>query len=150
MADITYPDTLPQFTLGKQRKQQQTYRVNDVFAGAPYSEKITDDKPVTWTGSVICKNTLIARSFISFLRIVKNSAPFNMEILTENGFIMHEVRFLKDPDEPTQLTTGIWKYDFTLFSRVLINPDEVIDNDELLVGWLHQSNILDVAINESW
>ena len=150
MADINYPKTLPQFILGKSREQQQGYRVNDVFAGSPFVEKITDDKPVKWSGEVFCKNNLISRSFQQFIKLVSNGKKFNMPILTENGFVTHEVFFFEEPNAPVQVNQSIWRYSFTILARELINPDDEINNPELIANWLLESSIIDVACNSSW
>lgn len=150
MADIDYPSNLPQFVLGKNREQEQTFRVNNVFAGSPFAEKITDDNPVQWSGEVFCKDALTARAFLAFVRQVKNFQAFNMPILTENGMVTHEVRFLQEPKAPVQVTQTIWRYSFVIFARELINPDEDIDNDELVAWWIQQAGIIDRACNSSW
>lgn len=149
MADIIYPVTLPDFTMGKQRKQEQTYRTSQPFNGPSYIEKITDESPVTWNVSVICTNSIQSRQFQAFLRAVNNGQPFNKNILTEEGHVEHEVRFIDMPLEPEQISNYIWKYTGLIYATKLIQPDDVVD-DGLIFTWLQDANIIDNALNNLW
>ena len=149
MADITYPSTLPDFVLGKKREQTQTYRSSQPFAGPLYIEKITDESPVTWSVSVICTNKIQAKQFQAFLRAVNNGQPFNKSILTEDGHVDHEVRFVDMPLQPEQISDFIWKYSGLIYAVKLIQPDSDVD-DELIYEWLQDANIIDNALNNLW
>ena len=150
MADINYPGTLPDFKLGKQRTEQQTYRVSEPFAGQPFTEFVSDDSPVIWRVTIDCVGSIQARQFQQFIKYVAGGVPFNKNILTENGHIEHEVKFLEMPLEPMQTSTNVWQYSGVIFATALINPDDDIDNPELIFEWLDQASILDIAINDSW
>ena len=109
MADITYPSaTLPDFKMGKQRSQVQTYRTSQPFNGPMYIEKITDESPVSWGVTIDCRNQIQSRQFQAFVRAVANGQPFNKFILTEEGYIEHEVRFIEMPLQPTQKNQFLW------------------------------------------
>ena len=149
MAVISYPDTLPDFKLGKSREQMQKFRVSDPFIGAFYTEKITDDTPVVWDFQIVCTQGQ-ARVFQQFLNLTNEGQPFTKSILTEAGHVEHEVKFIEVPLKPTQITQQLWAYTGTIFAQALINPDDEIDNPELIIGWIDEANILDVALNESW
>tara|TARA_R110000744_G_scaffold125690_1_gene231359 strand:- start:77 stop:538 length:462 start_codon:yes stop_codon:yes gene_type:complete len=150
MADITYPLTLPDFIMGKRREQAQTYRTSQPFNGPSYIEKVTDESPVTWAVSIVCTSSIQARQFQSFLRAVNNGQPFNKNILTEEGHIEHEVRFIDMPLQPEQISTYVWKYSGLIYATKLIQPDDEIDNEELIFTWLQGADIIDNALNNLW
>lgn len=149
MADITYPATLPEFKLGKQRSQQQTYRTSQPFNGPLFIEKVTDESPVTWEVTILCVGEIQSRQFQAFLRAVNNGQPFNKDILTEEGSIEHEVRFVDMPLQPTQLNDVVWQYTGSIYAVKLIQPDDVVD-DELIYTWLQDASIIDNALNNLW
>lgn len=149
MAVITYPSTLPDFKMGKQRKQEQTYRTSKPFNGPSYIEKITDESPVTWNISVVCTNRIQSKQFQAFLRAVNNGQPFNKDILTEDGHIEHEVRFISMPLQPEQISNFIWKYSGVIYATKLIQPDDEV-NDSLIYEWLQDGDIIDNALNNLW
>lgn len=150
MADIQYPATLPEFKLGKQRSQQQTYRTSQPSSGPLFIEKITDESPVVWDVTFLCVGQAQAKQFQAFLRVVKNGQPFDKAILTEDGPIDHEVRFIEMPLQPTQLSDVIWQYTGTIYAVKLIQPDAELDNDELILAWLQDADIIDNAMNNLW
>lgn len=150
MADIDYPSTLPDFKLGKQRTQRQEFRTSQPFAGPLYTEQVTDESPVTWEVTIQCRNQLQARVFQQFLKQINVGQPFNKYILTENGHVLHEVKFIEMPLTPTQDTQQIWSYSGLLYAEALENPDDDIGNPELVIDWLEQSDIIDVAMNQLW
>ena len=149
MADIQYPATLPEFKLGKQRTQQQTYRTSQPFAGPLFIEKITDESPVTWEVTILCINRIQSRQFQAFLRAVANGQPFDKDILTEEGNIAHEVRFVDMPLQPTQINDFVWEYSGLIYAVKLIQPDDVVD-DLLIANWLQDADIIDNALNNLW
>jgi len=149
MADIQYPATLPDFRMGKQRTQQQTYRTSQPFAGPLFIEKITDESPVSWGVTITCTNRIQSRQFQAFLRAVANGQPFDKNILTEEGPILHEVRFVEMPLQPTQINDFMWEYSGVIYAVKLIQPDDVVD-DELIYTWLQDAEIIDNALNNLW
>ena len=66
MADIDYPATLPDFRLGKQRRQSQGFVTANPLQGAPYIELRSDDLPVTWDVTITCGSQLQAQTFLAF------------------------------------------------------------------------------------
>lgn len=150
MADITYPSSLPDFRLSKARTEQQGYRTTQPFAGPLFIEAVTDESPVTWQVKVTCRNQLESRSFKAFVRSVKNGEAFNKDILTEEGHITHEVRFIDLPLTPRQIDTEKFEYTGVIYATALISNDENIDNDQLIYDWLVDSNIIDNAVNNLW
>ena len=149
MADIQYPSTLPDFRVGKQRTQQQTYRTSQPFAGPLFIEKITDESPVSWGVTITCTNRIQSRQFQAFLRAVANGQPFDKNILTEEGPILHEVRFVEMPLQPTQINDFVWQYTGVIYAVKLIQPDDIVD-DELIYTWLQDASIIDNALNNLW
>jgi hypothetical protein len=146
---INYPSTLPDFKMGKQRSQQQTFRTSQPFNGPMYIEKFTDESPVAWNVTIDCRNQIQARQFQAFLRAVANGQPFNKFILTEEGYIEHEVRFIEIPLNPTQKNQFLWSYSAVIYAVALIQPDALID-DELIYTWLQDADIIDNALNNLW
>lgn len=149
MADIQYPATLPNFKLGKRRTQQQTYRTSQPFSGPLFIEKITDESPVVWEVSILCVGQVQSEQFQAFLRAVNNGQPFDKNILTEEGSIEHEIRFVDMPLQPTQINDTTWEYSGTIYAVKLIQPNDVVDN-ELIYTWLQDANIIDNAMNNLW
>jgi len=123
MADITYPSTLPDFRRGKQRRQAQNYTINNPLYGAPYSEKTTDDLPVTWDVEITCKDAAQAQEFQAFLKSVKGGRAFYKNIQTEFGHILHEVAFDVEPNEPTQHSDGVWTYRGSIYAQALLESN---------------------------
>lgn len=150
MADIGYPSTLPDFKLGKQRDQVQTYRTQEPFAGPMYLEAITDESPVTWSVTIECTSAIQARQFQAFLRKVCRGQVFNKCILTEEGHIEHEVRFIDMPLSPTQIANGIWSYSGTIYARALVQNDALICDEDLILCWLQDAACIDVVMNSVW
>lgn len=150
MADINYPSTLPDFKEGKTRQQVQTYRTSQPFAGPMYIEAVTDESPVTWNVTFDCVGQIQARQFQAFLRKVCNGQPFNKCILTEEGFVEHEVRFIDMPLQPTQIGNFIWQYSGTILAVKLNQDDALICDDDLLTCHLQDAGCIDSVINSIW
>ena len=151
MAVINYPCGLPDFKLGKQRQQLQRYRTSQPFAGPLFVEKITDESPVTWNVTITAVGSIQARQFRAFLRLVCDGEPFNKCILTEEGFIEHEVRFVELPLAPVQIGTGqAWEYSGVIYAVALIQEDSLVCADDLLANNLQDSACIDVIINSLW
>lgn len=149
MADIKYPATLPDFKTGKSRKEQQTYDTTQPFSGPLYIQKVTDESPVTWDITVTCGSKLQAIQFRSFLKIVKDGQLFDKDILTEEGHIEHEVRFVSMPLKPKQITPDIWEYSGVIMARALLSNNDDVD-DGLIVDWLDGAEAIDIAMNDVW
>jgi len=151
MAVIDYPCELPDFKLGKQRQQFQTYRTNQPFAGPLFVEKITDESPVTWSITIIVVGQIQARMFQDFLRQVCSGEPFNKCILTEEGFIDHEVRFIELPLAPVQVGTGqAWEYSGVIYAAALIQEDALICAPGLIANNLQDAACIDNIVNNIW
>lgn len=150
MADIDYPDTIPNFKLGKRRSQVQTYRTSQPFAGPLFIEKITDESPVTWDVSIACRTRGEARAFQAFLRTIKGGRPFNKDILIEDGnAVPHEVRFIEEPLTPNQVSDNVWIYSGVIYAVALIQPDALI-NDDLIILHVGEADFIDIAVNNFW
>lgn len=150
MATISYPSTLPEFRQGKSRSQFQTYRTTQPFSGPLYTEEISDESPVLWEVAITCVGSIQARIFQQFVRQTNNGVAFNKRILTENGFVEHEVKWVDMPLSPTQIGTSIFEYKGTILARALINPDNDINNPQLIIDWLDGASTIDIAVNQSW
>ena len=122
MADIDYPATLPDFRLGKQRRQSQGFVTANPLQGAPYIELRSDDLPVTWDVTITCGSQLQAQTFLAFLKSVKGGRPFNKMILTEFGHVLHEVAFSDEPRSPEQISDHVWSYSGTIYAQALLQP----------------------------
>jgi len=150
MTIAQYPSTLPNFKLGKNRSQLQTYRTTSPFAGPLITEEFTSQAPVKWSVKFLCVGQTQSIAFRDFLDTVSNGQPFYKEILTEEGAINHEVRFIEMPLQPIQLSDYIWEYSGVVYAVKLIQPDSDIDNDDLIIDWLQGASIIDTALNELW
>jgi hypothetical protein len=146
---LNYPSNLPNFKLGKQRQQKQTFRTSQPFNGPLFIEKITDESPVIWEVSVVCPTPGLARVFQAFLRQTANGEPFNKDIWTEEGFVPHEVRFIEMPLRPEQSGTSVWTYRGTIYATALTQNDALV-NDDLIILYAEQSDIIDIAVNTFW
>ncbi len=149
MATIDYPSSLPEFRMGKSRSQQQTYRTTTPFAGPLFTQKVTDQSPVLWEVTITCVGSIQSRIMQAFLRQVANGTPFNKKILTEEGFIEHEVKWVNMPLSPTQISSTIFEYSGSILAAKLIQNDADID-DELIIEWLGDSSLIDITINDIW
>lgn len=151
MAAINYPCGLPEFKLGKQRRQQQTYRTTRAFDGQLFIEKITSVSPVTWDVTFTAVGKTQARMFKDFLRQVCNGEPFNKCILTEEGFIEHEVRFIELPLAPVQIGAGrAWEYSGVIYAMELIQEDSFICAPGLIANNLPDAACIDTIVNSIW
>ena len=150
MADISYPSTLPDFKAGKSRNQPQTYRTTAPFAGPLFTQFVTDESPVSWDVTVTCANQLQARQFQAFLRKTNNGVPFTKFIWTEEGYVEHEVKWVQMPLQPTQVNNFVWQYSGVILASKLIQPDSDINNDDLILSWLQDADIIDNALNNLW
>lgn len=146
---ITYPASLPDFKMGKQRTQEQTFRTTQPFNGSLYIEKFTDDTPVTWAVTIECRSQAQSLQFQTFLRMVRSGQTFTKKILTEEGFIDHEVRFIEVPLRPQQINSFMWSYSGLIYAAKLIEPSEAVDS-ELILEWLQDASIIDNAMNNLW
>ena len=146
---INYPSTLPDFKMGKQRSQAQKFGTSTPFSGPLYIEKISDDTPVSWDVVIECKNQIQSQMFQAFLRDVDKGQPFNKSILTEEGFIEHEVRFIQVPRNPMQVNSFMWTYSGVIYATALIQPSAAVNN-ELVYTWLQDAAIIDNALNNLW
>ena len=149
MADINYPSTLPDFKIGKSRQQEQTFRTTQPFSGPMYIQQVTDETPVIWDVTITCNSQIQARQVRAFIRLTSNGELFNKDILTEEGHLDHEVRFIEMPLQPTQLTPFLWQYSGVIYARKLASIDELVD-DQLIIDWLNGSEIIDNVMNNLW
>ncbi len=151
MATIDYPCTLPDFKLGKRREQVQTYRTSQPFAGSLFIEHVSDDSPVTWNVTIVTVGMNQSRMFQDFLRQICEGQPFNKCILTEEGFIDHEVRFIEMPLSPVQIGTGqAWEYSGVIYAAKLIQEDALICAPGLIANNLDGAACLDTILNSFW
>lgn len=119
---VIYPDYLPDFKLGKQRREKQGYVVENPLQGSPYTEQRTYDIPVFWDVEIICKTRNQARNFTMFLKSVKGGKPFVKSILTEYGHVAHTVSWVVEPRDATNVSEGVWKYSGTIYATRLVTP----------------------------
>lgn len=146
---INYPATLPDFKMGKQRTQEQKFRTTQPFNGSLYKEKITDDIPVTWSVTIDCRSQVQSEMFQAFLRDTDLGQPFTKKILTEEGFVEHEISWVEVPLKPNQVNSFLWSYSGVIYATKLIQPNAVVDN-ELIYTWLPDASIIDNALNNLW
>ena len=129
MADVIYPDYLPDFKMGKARKERQTYITTEPLKGAYYTEKITDDTPVIWECEIQCNGLVQSQRFQQFIESVKGGRTFVKNILTEYGHVPHEVSFVIEPREPRQISHITFSYPCTIRATKLVIPKSLILNN---------------------
>ena len=146
---IEYPSNLPDFRISKKRTQQQTFITSEPFSGPMFIEQRTDESPVSWDVTITCTSQTQSRVFQAFLRKVKGGLIFTKAILTEEGHVDHEVRFIVEPLRPNQLSSFHFEYSGTIYARALVQNDAIID-DDLIIEWLDDASLLDIIVNETW
>ena len=73
-----------------------------------------------------------------------------MPIKTEQGIVVHEVRFIDIP-QPRE-TASVWRYSCSVQAAAIVRPDDVnVLSDLAIAGYTEQDmQLLDQAINEGW
>lgn len=111
MADIDYPSSLPLLQREKGRVDSNVFKNVQSMAGTPFVQPVTEDQTSTWTFTVsmIRSDALIFANWIrdeSKGLSVRNGNWFNIDILTENGLLPQEVKFIRIPQLAS--TQGDW------------------------------------------
>ncbi len=140
---------LPEFRIGKNRTQPSPYITSQPLVGPLYVEQITDDIPVQWDVTITC-DRVQASQFQAFLQVVDYSGAFQKSILTEFGFVEHEVRIVSGIPSPVQVSHGVWEYSFTIYALQLEQPDAVTCNPDLWLMYGSDASLIDLTANEFW
>ena len=117
MAD--YPDTLPDFKIGKKRIQRQTFEVVYPLQGTPYNESKTEDEPWVMEVQIVCKSLNQAKDFQAWLKTVRRGQIFKKSILTEEGRENYMGGWLVAPLKPQQPETSVFIYSGTIYAKEL-------------------------------
>lgn len=149
---VDYPS---QFRLaiqqGKKREVAKTFINSEPLVGKMYTQKLTDESPVIWDFDLVF-NKFDAKLFDAWLLVSadKGNEAINMPIKTEQGLVVHEVRFI---DIPQAREVGeTWRYSCSVqASKIERTEDPVFLAEIANAGFVSQDfNNIDVTINTIW
>ena len=149
---VDYPS---QFRLaiqqGKKREVAKTFINSEPLAGKMYTQRLTDEAPVIWDFDLIFPR-FQAKLFDAWFKFAADSGneAVNMPIKTEQGLVVHEVRFIDIPQ--ARETANIWRYSCSVQAAAIIRPDDISVLADLAVSGYSEQDLwnIDIAINESW
>lgn len=116
---MDYPNTLPDFKIGKTRRHRNTFKTIYPLQGAPYTETVTPDEPWIMDVEITCESRQQAQEFQSWLKTVNKGQTFQKSILTENGRETYIVGWLEAPLKPDQPAANIFTYSGTIYAKQL-------------------------------
>lgn len=148
-ATDSYPTTLPDFIIGKTRTKADEYLLSDDEA-LIRPELVTRNDIAHFDVSVICVNGCQNEPLIFENWIYTNpTKPFNKLILNEFGRQQYSAVITKMPNDPTQISTNAWRYDFTICVERILTDKENIDRT-LIDRYDLEAPYIDIAINQLW
>ena len=149
---VDYPS---QFRLAiqssKKREVAKTFINSEPLAGKMYTQRLTDEAPVIWDFDLVFMQ-FQAKLFDAWFKVVADSGneSVNMPIKTEQGIVVHEVRFI---DIPQAREVGeTWRYSCSVQAAKIERPDNLNDLINIInLGYVEQ-NLYDIdsAINMFW
>ena len=149
---VDYPS---QFRLaiqqGKKREVAKTFINSKPLAGKMYTQRLTDEAPVIWDFDLIFPR-FQAKLFDAWFKVAADSGneAVNMPIKTEQGIVVHEVRFIDIP-QPRE-TASVWRYSCSVQAAAIVRPEDVdVLSDLAIAGYTElDMSLIDQAINEGW
>mgnify|MGYP000256483438 CR=1 FL=1 len=136
---------------GKKRTISKTFMNASPLNGVMYSQRLTDQAPVIWDLNLIF-NSADAADFSDWFISDTDSGneAINMPIKTEQGIVIHEVRFI---DIPQAREVGeTWRYSCSVQAAKVERPDSLDDLINIInLGYVEQ-NLYDIdgAVNMFW
>ncbi|WP_339892194.1 hypothetical protein [uncultured Alteromonas sp.] len=136
---------------GKKRTISKTFMNTSPLDGLMYSQRLTDQAPVIWDFNLIF-NSADAADFSDWLLNDTDSGneAVNMPIKTEQGIVIHEVRFIDIP-QPREVG-DTWRYSCSVQAAAIVRPEDVeVLSDLAIAGYTElDMSLIDQAINEGW
>ena len=148
-ATTVYPESLPDFMLGKTRTKANEYIVSRDDA-LIRSELVTRNDIQEFDVSVICVNGCTNQP-LEFEQWIfeKPGREFTKTIVTEFGRQDYNVAITKMPIEPVQLSDSDYEYSFSIIIERLLTDKEGFDRT-LIDRYDLESPYIDAAINIFW
>ena len=149
---VDYPS---QFRLaiqqGKKREVAKTFINSEPLTGKMYTQRLTDEAPVIWDFDLVFMQ-FQAKLFDAWFKVVADSGneSVNMPIKTEQGIVVHEVRFIDIP-QPREVGET-WRYSCSVQAAKIERPDNLNDLINIInLGYVEQ-NLYDIdgAVNMYW
>lgn len=149
---VDYPS---QFRLaiqqGKKREVAKTFINSEPLAGKMYTQRLTDEAPVIWDFDLVFRQ-FEAKLFDAWFKVTadEGNESVNMPIKTEQGLVVHEVRFI---DIPQAREVGeTWRYSCSVQAAEIVRPEDInILADLAIAGYTELDiSLIDQAVNEGW
>lgn len=149
---VDYPSQFrPAIQQGKKREVAKQFINSAPLAGKMYAQRLTDESPVIWDFDLVFKQ-FDAKLFDAWFKVTADSGnnSVNMPIKTEQGLVLHEVRFIDIP-QPREVA-DTWRYSCSVQAVEIVRPEDPIYLAELAnAGFTQQDfNNIDVAVNIAW
>tara|TARA_R110002096_G_C14661646_1_gene728186 strand:+ start:13927 stop:14391 length:465 start_codon:yes stop_codon:yes gene_type:complete len=149
---VDYPS---QFRLaiqqGKKREVAKTFINSEPLAGKMYTQRLTDEAPVIWDFDLIFSQ-FQAKLFDAWFFVAADSGneAVNMPIKTEQGIVIHEVRFIDIP-QPRE-TASVWRYSCSVQAAAIVRPENMQELADIVALGYNEQNFWDIdgAINTYW
>ena len=149
---VDYPS---QFRLaiqqGKKREVAKTFINSEPLAGKMYTQRLTDEAPVIWDFDLVFMQ-FQAKLFDAWFKVVADSGneSVNMPIKTEQGLVVHEVRFIDIPQAREVANT--WRYSCSVQAAKIERPDNLDDLINIINLGYNEQNLYDIdgAVNAFW
>lgn len=136
---------------GKKRTISKTFMNTGPLNGVMYSQRLTDQAPVIWDFNLIFNSADAADFSDWFLNDTDSgNEAINVPIKTEQGIVVHEVRFIDIP-QPRE-TANIWRYSCSVQAAAIVRPDDISVLADLAASGYGEQDLwnIDQAINEGW
>lgn len=149
---VDYPSQFrPAIQQGKKREVAKTFINSEPLTGKMYTQRLTDEAPVIWDFDLIF-NAYDAKFFDAWFKVTADSGneAVNMPIKTEQGLVVHEVRFIDIPQASE--TAETWKYSCSVQAAAIVRPED----PEMLAGiielgyYASELASVDETINAIW
>lgn len=149
---VDYPS---QFRLAiqssKKREVAKTFINSAPLAGKMYTQRLTDESPVIWDFDLVF-NQFDAKLFDAWFKVAVDSGnnSINMPIKTEQGLVVHEVRFIDIPQAREVAET--WRYSCSVQAVEIVRPEDPNYLSDIAMLGYGQKDMwnIDQAINIEW
>lgn len=136
---------------GKKRTISKTFMNTSPLDGVMYSQRLTDQAPVIWDFDLVFNAADAADAADWFLNDTDSgNEAVNMPIKTEQGLVVHEVRFIDIP-QPTEVA-GTWRYSCSVQAAEIVRPEDINILADLAASGYGEKDLwnIDQAVNEGW
>lgn len=136
---------------GKKREVAKTFINSEPLAGKMYTQRLTDEAPVIWDFDLVFTQ-FDAKLFDAWFLVTADSGneAVNMPIKTEQGLVVHEVRFIDIP-QPREVA-DTWRYSCSVQASEIVRPEDTDVLAGLAASGYDEQDLylLDVVVNEVW